>query len=205
MCNVTSWSRDGFGHQFMATVRCKEMAYFDESVRFVGSLKTHMEHADPNKGELLRLLTSLSGPERMVVEPRRYHGKDCHKCDPICDSCSPKQQSPAVRQSMARSLCAGVPIRHSARCSTGYDCFHLRQRQTWERSHWLKDRELHADFRLTNRTALITRGPVSLTNVFVVDSDIFTTISFVKECCDSFTPLNKSSFSDVLQMVHEHC
>lgn len=120
MCNITSWSGDGFGHQFMTTVFCKEMAYDDKSFRFVGSLKTHMEHRDGNKKQLLELLTILSGPERMHVKPGRYHFKSCKKCDSVCDSCFPSKQSRTVRKQMATLLCVTCDKNSHGKSSIGF-------------------------------------------------------------------------------------
>lgn len=207
MCTISSWGLDGFGHQLMSTVRCKEYA-LQNDFAFVGTKKTRMEHTDPDKPMLLEVLTNISGSERYDVTPRR-HGACDKGCDSfaVCGDCLSKPDL-QIRRRVARALCANVPPHRVVPCEARYACFHLRQTQSWEQDRWLSDRR--PDLRRLNRSrashkAVITHGHFDDPAFFKADYCIFSTIAFVHRCCRSYESLSRSHFADALRLVHEHC
>ena len=179
---------------------------------FVGTKRTQMEHDDPDKVRLLELLSNISGKERYYVRPMRYHkhvcGRNCGSIS-ICDSCTSRPDA-EIRKSIAHSLCSNVPNNRIVTCPTRYACFHMRQRQSWERAAWLKDRLPKLDkLHHSNSTdkAVITHGTFEAVSgvFFKADFCIFSTISFVQKCCKTYQSLGQSSFSDTLKLVHQYC
>ena len=208
-CLISSWSFDGFGHQLINIVRCQEYA-LQYNYTFVGTQRTHMEHKDPDKSKLLELLTTISGKERYQVPHRRYHDRTCGiGCDPIslCDECHSTPNA-NIRRRIARTLCASIPMNRTVSCPVRYACFHVRQRQSWEKDRWLVGRRPDLNrMHLANHTrkAVITHGRFDDLSVFKADFCIFSTMSFVQNCCESFEALSASSFGDTLKMVHQYC
>jgi hypothetical protein len=222
MCTISSWSFDGFGHQLMSIVKCKEYA-LQNNLLFVGTKKTHMEHHDPDKSILLGLLSTISGKEHYHVHPQRYHNHICGmNCTvsstplSICDSCTSHPDAD-IRKNIARTLCTNVPKTRRVTCHKRYACFHVRQTQSWENARWLQDRRPKLDILFRNNhthKAVITHGEFEKDhtfidfqnhNIFKADFSIFETIFFVNRCCQTYTTLSKSSFGDTLDIVHKYC
>jgi hypothetical protein len=153
-CPLTTWSRDGFGHQLAAELSCVALTMLNSSYVYVRSNHTALEHKPADAAALLQMLNGGGGENRngpvSVPEakyhqacPSRAHGvaqlPPCEGPDSltVCDSCfgmvDPDQAERAqVRRRLAaqlrRRVLAAVGLHGREGClADSFDvCVHLR-------------------------------------------------------------------------------
>lgn len=147
-CAVTTWSRDGFGHQLAAALSCEAWAMANASYVYLRSNHTALEHHPSNASTLLGWLNQKGGTaiqrQPLNVPEAKYHGscpnnKVIPPCSPgvitVCDSCfefvAPElAERLRIREVLAASLRERVAASfdHGENCPLGrsHVCIHLR-------------------------------------------------------------------------------
>ena len=141
VCNITSWSVDGFGHQLHAILTCQALSLINASYRYVPSVHTRVEHGPKSHEQLLAFLNEVSGPREEAIQVPvkgaggrymgRYRTKRCESCDPICDMCAPKwAEEPRVRVALrTRAVATLHRFIEGFRCiAADAICVHMRRR-----------------------------------------------------------------------------
>ena len=154
-CGLTTWSRDGFGHQLAAALSCEAWAMANASYIYVRSNHTALEHRPSDASTLLSWLNRHTGSaaeqhQPLSVPEARYHS-NCPKkvspsgdlvlpaCSPgiitVCDSCfgfvAPERaEQLQIRQRLAAKLQQSVAASfdHGEACLSrrSHVCIHLR-------------------------------------------------------------------------------
>ena len=142
-CAITSWSRDGFGHQLAAALSCEALAMANESYVYLWSNHTALEHHPSDADVLLGFLNhqSASTMQRypISVPEGRYHANcpgtgtevrlpPCSSSAvTVCDSCfglvSPEI---AGRLQIRERIAARLRQRVAAITGAGMTCPHRR-------------------------------------------------------------------------------
>jgi len=154
-CGLTTWSRDGFGHQLAAALSCEAWAMANASYIYVRSNHTALEHRPSNASTLLGWLNRHTGSaaeqhQPLSVPEAKYHS-NCPKkvspsgdlvlpaCSPgiitVCDNCfgfvAPERaEQLQIRKRLAAKLQQSVAASfdHGEACQSrrSHVCIHLR-------------------------------------------------------------------------------
>lgn len=147
-CALSTWSRDGFGHQLAAALSCEALAMANKSYAYVRSNHTAFEHHPSNASTLLAWLNRFGSGTGLQKQPlsvpeARYHSNCLPSrvppCSPgvitVCDSCfgfvSPElAERSHIRQRLAaklrRSVAATLENGEGCPSRRVHICIHLR-------------------------------------------------------------------------------